>query len=114
MVKEVLIEAADLLFGSSKNKNKIMSAIKDLQLSRSAVTRQFEGMEEDLAAQLERDIDRCEYFSLQFDESEDSVDIVHLCIFIRMVFENMTAKEELFTCYLLKDIHEVKTHYRHS
>ena len=48
-----------------------MSTIKDLQLSRSTVTRRFEEMEENLAAELERDIGRCECFSIQFDESTD-------------------------------------------
>ena len=102
MVKEAFIEAADSLFGNFKNKDETMSAIKDLQLSRSTVTKRFEGMEENLAAQLERDIDRCECFSLQFDESTDSVDIAQLCVFIRMVFENMTAKEELLWMLPLK------------
>ena len=102
MVKEAFIEAADSLFGNLKKKDKIMSAIKDLQLLRSTVTRRFEVMEENLAAQLERDIDRCECFSLQFDESIDSVDIAQLCVFIRMMFENMTAKEELLCMLPLK------------
>ena len=102
MVKEAFIEIADSLFGNFKNKDKIMSAIKDLQFSRSTVTRRFEGMEENLAAQLERDIDRCECFSLQFDESTDFVNIAQLCVFIRMVFENMTAKEELLCMLPLK------------
>ena len=101
MVKKVFIEAADSLFGNFKKKDKIMSAIKDLQLSRSTVTRRFEIMKENLAAQLERDIDRCECFSLQF-ESIDSVDIAQLCIFIRMMFENMIAKEELLCILLVK------------
>ena len=60
MVKEAFIEAADSLFGNFKNKDEIMSTIKDLQFSGSTVTRRFEGMEENLAAQMERDIDhRC-------------------------------------------------------
>ena len=57
------------------------------------MTRRFERMEKNLAAQLERDIGKCECFSFQFDESTDCVAVAHLCIFIRMVFENMTAKE---------------------
>ena len=32
-----------------------------------------------------------------------------LCTFIRMVFEDMTTKKELFACCLLKDIHGIKT-----
>jgi len=102
MIKEEFIEAADSLFENFKNKNEIMSAIKDLQLSRSTVTRRFEGMEEKLAAELERDIGRRECFSIQFDESTDSVDIAQLCVFIRMVFKNMTVKEELLRFLPLK------------
>jgi len=102
MVKEAFIEAADSLFENFKNKNEIMSAIKDLQLSRSTVTRRFEGMEQNLAAELERDICRCECFSIQFDESTDSVDIAQLCVFIRMMFKNMTVKEELLCILPLK------------
>ena len=59
-------------------------------------------MEENLAARLERGIDRCECFSLQFDESTDSVDIAQLYVFIRIVFENMTEKEELLCMLPLK------------
>ena len=59
-------------------------------------------MEKNLAAQLEREIGWCECFSLQFDESTDSVDMAQLCIFIKMVFENMTAKEELLCILPLK------------
>ena len=103
MVKKAFTEAANSLFGNLKKKDKIMSAIKGLQLSRSTVIRRFEVMEENLAAQLERDIDRCECFSLQFDESIVSVDIAQLCVFIRMMFENMTAKEELLCMLPLKE-----------
>ena len=50
MVKEAFIEAADSLFINFKNKDEIMSAIKDSRLPRNTVTRQFEGMEENLVA----------------------------------------------------------------
>ena len=56
IIKEAFVEAADSLFVNFKNKNDIMSASKDLQLSRNTVTKRFEGMEENLAAPLERDI----------------------------------------------------------
>ena len=45
---------------------------------------------------------------LQFDGSTDSVDMAQLCTFIRMVFEDMTTKKELFACCLLKDIYGIK------
>ena len=34
--------------------------------------------------------------------------MAQLCTFIRMVFEDMTTKKELFACCLLKDIHGIK------
>ena len=102
MVKESFIEAADSLFETFKNKNEIMSAIKDLQLSKSTVTKRFEGMEENLTAKLERVIGRYECFSIQFVKSIDSVDIAQLCVFIRMVLNNMTVKEELPSILSLK------------
>ena len=92
MVKEAFMEAADSLFVDFKNKDEIMFAIKDIQLSRSTMTRRCEGMEENLTAQLQRDIAMCECFSLQFDESTDSVDVAQLCLFMRMMFYDMTAK----------------------
>ena len=102
VVKEAFIEAADALFGEFKNKTEIVTAIKDMQLSRNTVTRRCEGMAEDVESQLKKDIDACECFSLQFDESTDVVDVAQLCVFIRMVFEDMRAKEELLTILPLK------------
>ncbi|XP_053173285.1 general transcription factor II-I repeat domain-containing protein 2A-like [Scomber japonicus] len=102
VVKEAFIEAADALFGEFKNKTEIVTAIKDMQLSRNTVTRRCEGMAEDVESQLKNDIDACECFSLQFEESTDVVDVAQLCVFIRMVFEDMHAKEELLTILPLK------------
>ncbi|XP_067937246.1 general transcription factor II-I repeat domain-containing protein 2A-like [Watersipora subatra] len=102
MVKEAFMEAADSLFVDFKNKDEIMSAIKDVQLSRSTMTRRCEEIEKNVTAQLQRDIAMCECFSLQFDESTDSVDVAQLCLFIRMMFDNMTAKEELLCILPLK------------
>ena len=36
----------------------------------------------DVEEQLKKDIDVCECFSLQFDESTDMVDVAQLCVFI--------------------------------
>ena len=97
MVKEAFIEAADALFRDYKNKTEIVNAIKAVQLSRSTVTRRCEVMAEDLTQQLLKDIEDCKCFSLQLDESTDVSDTAQLCVFIRMVFTDMTAKEELLT-----------------
>ena len=102
VVKEAFIEAGEVLFGDFKNKTEIMSAIKKLQLSRPTVTRRVEVMSQDMADKLKYDIMECTYFSLQFDESTDMTDTAQLCIFIRMVFNDMSAKEEFLTIISLK------------
>ena len=53
---------------------------------------------------LKQDIAKCKHFSLQFDESNDVVDIVQLCIYtsIRISFTDMTSKEDLLTILPLK------------
>ncbi|XP_014240057.1 protein FAM200A-like [Cimex lectularius] len=79
-----------------------MSAIRELQLSRPTVTRRIEVMSQDIADKLKHDIMECTYFSLQFDESTDMTDTAQLCIFIRMVFNDMLAKEEFLTIIPLK------------
>lgn len=101
MVKEAFVEAADL-FRDFKNKPERLASIKALQLSRSTVTQRSEAMAEDLTQQLWKDIaDYC--FSLQLDESTDVSDTAQLCIFIRMVFTDMTAKEELLKVLPMKE-----------
>ena len=39
----------------------------------------------------------------KLDKSTDTSDIAQLCIFIRMVFTDMTAKEELLTLLPMKE-----------
>lgn len=54
-------------------------------------------MAEDLTQQMWKDIGDCECFSMQVDESTDVSDQAQVCIFICMVFSDITAKEELLT-----------------
>lgn len=103
MVKEAFVEAADSLFKDFKNKTEILSSIRALQLSRTTVTRRSEAMAEDLTKQLWKDITDCECFSLQLDESTDVSDTAQLCIFIRMVFTDMSTREELLTILPMKE-----------
>ncbi|XP_049331881.1 zinc finger BED domain-containing protein 5-like [Astyanax mexicanus] len=79
-----------------------MSSIHEMQLSRNTITRRCETMSHDIEQQLRNYIDTCLCFSLQFDESTDAVDVAQLCVFIRMVFGDMPAKEELLTILPLK------------
>ncbi|GFW92718.1 uncharacterized protein TNCV_1735111 [Trichonephila clavipes] len=59
-------------------------------------------MNSDLADQLTEDITNCICFSLQFEESVEVVDVSQFCIFVRMVFLDMSIKEELLTILPLK------------
>ena len=59
------------------------------------VTRRIEKLSADVTDQLQDDIKKCVAFSLQFDESTDLIFTAQLILFMRMVFENCTTKEEL-------------------
>ena len=50
-------------------------------------------MAKDLTQQLQRVIADCKCFSLQLDESTDTSDTAQMCIFIWMVFTDMTEEE---------------------
>lgn len=103
VMKEAFLEAADPLLRDFKNKADILASIKAIQLSRNSVTRRCEMMCENLTEQLQRDIANCECFSLQLDESTDIGDTAQLCLYICMVFSDMTAKEELLTILPMKE-----------
>ena len=59
------------------------------------VTRRIEQLSADVTDQLQDDINKCVAFSLQFDDSTDVIDTAQLMVFMRMVFEDCTTKEEL-------------------
>ena len=80
IIKEALIEAVGLMLRDSKNKAKISSAIKALQL----VTWRCEAMvAEDLIQQMWKNVEDCDCFSLQLDEFTDVSDTAQMCIFIQ-------------------------------
>ena len=102
-VKEMFLEISDSLFNDFKNKSEITAAIQDLQLSRNTVMRRIEKMGGNLKEQLQNDINRCSCISLQCDESTDIRDTAQLLVFIRLVFEDFTSKEELLGMISLKE-----------
>ncbi|KAM9726312.1 general transcription factor II-I repeat domain-containing protein 2B-like [Menidia menidia] len=59
-------------------------------------------MSGDLVDQLDRDLAKCRWFSIQCDESVDSSSTAQLSIFVRMVFEDFSTREELLTLLPLK------------
>ncbi|KAL3266499.1 hypothetical protein HHI36_010669 [Cryptolaemus montrouzieri] len=78
VVKEAFIEVGNTLFRDFKNETEIMSAIRELQLSRPTVTRRIEVMSQEMADKVKHDIMECTYFSLQFDKSTDMTDTAQL------------------------------------
>jgi hypothetical protein len=52
-----------------------------------------DAISDNLESQLHQDLQLCEYFSLQLDESTDISDVAQLCVFIRMIFGDFTVKE---------------------
>ncbi|XP_078533909.1 general transcription factor II-I repeat domain-containing protein 2-like [Lissotriton helveticus] len=118
IVKEAMLLMAHSLFKDFKYSPEIMSGISDVQLGSNTMVRRVSALSVNMIEQLERDLKTCKYFSLQCDESVDASDIAQLVIFVRMVFEDFTYKEEFLTLLPLKttsrgsDIHnEVKNYF---
>ena len=103
LLKECFLEISDILFQNFRNQNEIKSAIEELQMSRNTVMRRIEKMSENVTHQLYRDFNNCSSFSLQLDESTDIKDAAQLVVFIRMVFEDWTIKEEVLGMITLKE-----------
>jgi hypothetical protein len=72
--------AGDLSFNGFKNKTEISSAIDEVQLSRSTLTKRVECMSGDTEQQLRQNLEICELFRLQLDESADVCDVYQLLL----------------------------------
>lgn len=103
LFKNALLAAADSLFDTFSNKQEIVSAINDLQLSRNTIKRRTTAISTNLNDQLESDLDRCSWFSLQMDESLDITGTSQLIIITRMVFEDYSVKEEMLCLLPMKE-----------
>ncbi|KAK0142715.1 General transcription factor II-I repeat domain-containing protein 2A [Merluccius polli] len=93
---------AETLFRNHKNKTDILSAIADVQLGANTMARRVSALSADAVKQLESDMNRCKWFSIQCDESVDRSDTAQLAVFIRMVFDDFSTKEEFLTLLPLK------------
>ena len=100
--KETMMIVANTLFKDKKHGPEIISALSDVQLGASTMARRVSSLSENLTEQVERDLAACRWFSIQCDESVDSASTAQLMIFIRMVFDDFSTKEELLTLLLLK------------
>jgi hypothetical protein len=95
VIKECLVVAGNSLLNEFKNKTEMCNTNKEVQLSRSTVTRRLECMSDNTEQQMRQDLEICEFSSLQLDESTDVNDVSQLLVFIRMVFNDGNIKEKL-------------------
>ena len=70
-----------------KNKTELLSAVAAVQLGADSVVWWLCELSMDAVGQLEWDINRCSWFSLQCYQSVNSSDTEQLAVFIRMVFD---------------------------
>ena len=73
----------------------MFSAFSDVQLGANTMVRRASVMFGNLTEQLDRDLDKCRWFSIQCDESRDSSSTLQLMMSIWMVFDDFFTKESL-------------------
>ncbi|XP_039513051.1 general transcription factor II-I repeat domain-containing protein 2A-like [Pimephales promelas] len=103
LIKQAMDIIADTVCNDFKKKDDIKTAFSSVPLGPATVTRRVESLSEDVDRQVLRDLSFCEYFSLQLDESLDVMDTAQLVVFVRMVFQDSTTKEDFLTLLHLKD-----------
>uniref|UniRef100_A0AAR2LN01 DUF4371 domain-containing protein n=1 Tax=Pygocentrus nattereri TaxID=42514 RepID=A0AAR2LN01_PYGNA len=102
VVKEAMLIIANIALKDEKNGTDLISTLSDVQLEASAMARRVSAMSGNLVDQLDQDLVKCRWFSIQCDESVDSSSTAQLLVFIRMVFEDFSTREELLTLLPLK------------
>ncbi|KAL2097960.1 hypothetical protein ACEWY4_007167 [Coilia grayii] len=103
LYKEAMAVTAKTVCSNFKNSEEINAAFGAVPLGPATVTRRVELLSEDVNQQVLKDLSRCEYFSLQLDESLDLTDTAQLVVFVRMVFEDFTTKEDILTLLHLNE-----------
>lgn len=88
------------VFNSFKNKDDIKSTLRSVRLGPATETRRVEVKSEDVDRRVSKDLSRCEYFSLQSDESLDVTDTAQL---VEMAFPDSTTKQIFLTLLHLKE-----------
>ena len=93
---------ANIVLKDEKNRTDLISTLSDIKLGASTMARRLSATSSNLAYQLDRDLDKCSWFSIQYDESMDNSSTAQLLVFTRMAFEDFSTKEELLTLLPLK------------
>jgi len=102
VLKGAMMVIANTVFKDEKNGSDVISTLLDVQLGASTMVRRVSDMSGNLTEQLDRDLAKCRWFSIQCDESVDRSSTPQLMMFIRMVFDDFSTKEELLTLLSLK------------
>lgn len=98
-LKQTFMNLAQLIFPYDFNLHDIISKLK---LSRPSITRRIAAIGYNLLEQLEKDLSLCRFFSIALDESIDIEGKPQLAIFVRLIMEDFTIKEELLGLIALK------------
>ncbi|XP_033019564.1 general transcription factor II-I repeat domain-containing protein 2-like [Lacerta agilis] len=102
VVQKMLLVVGKALFEGLSNENDTITAIKMLNLSGETLSRRIESISSDLEHQLQTDLHKCLWFSLQLDELTYMTDTSQLIVIVRMVFGDLSEKEELLKILPLK------------
>ncbi|CAK9796265.1 Protein ZBED8 [Anthophora plagiata] len=95
IIKEAMLLTAEPLLDDYEKKNEIITAINAIQLSARTVPRRIEIMVTNIESQLNNDIQKSIFFSLQVDKSTGVSSTSQLCIITKMVFDDFSVKEFL-------------------
>ncbi|KAF7669599.1 hypothetical protein LDENG_00176710 [Lucifuga dentata] len=93
---------ANTLFKDGKYGPEVISALSAVQLGSSTIARKMLAILENLTEQLDQDLSTRRCFSIQCDESVDTSSTAQLMVFVRMMFNDFSTKEELLTLLPLK------------
>lgn len=85
-----------------KNGPDVISTLSDVQLGANTMVRRVSAMTGNLTEQLDRDLVKCRCFSIQRNKSVASSSTSQLMMFIPMVFDDFSAKDQLLTLLPLK------------
>ena len=95
IVKDCMIDAAEVLTKDIKEGEKIMSRFRSLPLSDSTMQRRALAIASHFTDRLRSKLLNCICFSLALDESTDVSDLSQLCVWVRFVNSDFTVEDEL-------------------
>ncbi|KAF0022484.1 hypothetical protein F2P81_025297 [Scophthalmus maximus] len=91
VLKGAMTVITNALFKDEKNGPEVIAALSDVQFGASTIAGRVSTMSEDLTVQLDRDLSTCRWFSIQCDETVDTISTVQLIMFVQMVFDDIST-----------------------